>query len=217
MTHLCRLLGVARSSYYAARKRPAVVASPLLPVVVRLHEESRRSYGTRRVTAALQQLGHAVGRQRVRTLMRQAGLTVARRRYQHYRRYTKPAIAAPNHLNRQFQPDAPNRVWAGDITYLRTARGWLYLAIVVDLYARRIVGWAFSAQADTELVIRALELAVSMRRPGVGLMFHSDQGCQYGSERFIAYLRRQQIIQSMSRRGNCWDTQFTILLNVSPI
>lgn len=201
----CRLLGRARSSYYAARNKPAAEPDPRLMAVIAVHESSRQTYGSRRMSAALRLQGHAVGRQRARSLMRQAGLAVARRRYQHYRRHTKPAAAAPNHLNRQFQPVAPNQVWAGDITYLRTTRGWLYLAIVVDLYARRIVGWAFSSQADTDLAIRALELAVSMRRPGKGLMFHSDQGCQYSSERFVATLQRLGMVQSMSRRGNCWD------------
>lgn len=205
VTRCCRLLGLARSSYYAARHKRPKPPSPLLSAVTDLHESSRHTYGSRRMSAALRQQGHAVGRQRARRLMRQAGLAVARRRNQHYRRHTKPAAAAPNHLNRQFQPAAPNQVWAGDITYLRTARGWLYLAIVVDLYARRIVGWAFSSVADTDLVIQALELAVSMRHPGNGLMFHSDQGCQYSSERFVDMLRRLQIVQSMSRRGNCWD------------
>lgn len=205
VTRWCRLLGRSRSSYYAARSYQPRPASPLLAAIAAVHESSRQTYGSRRMSAALRQMGHAVGRHRARSLMRQAGLAVARRRYQHYRRHTKPAAVAPNHLNRQFRPAAPNQVWAGDITYLRTARGWLYLAIVVDLYARRIVGWAFSSQADTDLAIQALELAVSMRRPAPGVMFHSDQGCQYSSERFVATLKRLQMVQSMSRRGNCWD------------
>jgi transposase InsO family protein len=204
---MCRLLKVPRSSYYAFAGRPArPAASPaLLRTMRQIHSESRCSYGSRRMARALQQQGHAIGRHRTRSLMREAQLAVARRRTHRYRKAEGEALVAPNLLERRFEPGAINRVWAGDITYVRTRQGWSYLAIVMDLHSRRIVGWAFAMQADTELVIQALEQARRSRRPAAGLMFHSDQGCQYTSERFVSDLKANGIVQSMSRKGNCWD------------
>lgn len=204
---MCRLLKVPRSSYYAfAGQVCKPAASPaLLRAVRQIHSESRSSYGSRRMARALQQQGHAIGRYRARSLMREAQLAVARRRTHRYRKAEGEALVAPNLLERKFEPGAINRVWAGDITYVRTRQGWSYLAIVMDLHSRRIVGWAFALQADTELVIRALQQARSSRRPGPGLMFHSDQGCQYTSERFVSDLKANGMVQSMSRKGNCWD------------
>src|ERR1700712_2220901 len=146
---LCRLCEVARSSY-ASRAAAAQPDPDVLATVRTIQRESRRSIGSRRMADQLQERGHAVGRHRARTLMRQAGAPVAARHRPLFRRAHQPAATAPNRLDRQFNPAAPNRVWAGDITYLRTTRGWLYLAIVVDLYARRVVGWAFSAHPDTD-------------------------------------------------------------------
>src|SRR5262249_7521551 len=152
-------------------------ASPaLLGAVRQIHRESRCSYGSRRMAQALQHQGHAIGRYRARSLMREAQLAVARRRTHRYRKAEGEALIAPNRLDRQFDPDAPNRVWAGDITYVRTRQGWSYLAVVMDLHSRRIVGWSFALQADTELVIQALQQARQSRRPAAGLIFHSDQG-----------------------------------------
>ena len=176
---MCRLLKVPRSSYYAFRGRPVKApASPaLLKAMRQIHIESRSSYGSRRMAQALQQQGHAIGRYRARTLMREAQLAVARRRTHRYRKGEGEALVAPNLLERRFDPGAINRVWAGDITYVRTRQGWSYLAVVMDLHSRRIVGWAFATQADTELVMQALHQARHSRRPAAGLMFHSDQGC----------------------------------------
>lgn len=202
---LCRLCGVARSSYYASRAEQASPDPAMLVTVRAIQTESRCSIGSRRMVDQLRQCGHTVGRHRARTLMRQAGANVAARHRPPFRRAEQPAATAPNRLDRQFNPSAPNRIWAGDITYLRTACGWLYLAIVVDLYARRVVGWAFSAQPNTDLVLHASTLAIDQRRPAPGLLFHSDQGCQYTSDRFVAHLAQHAITQSMSRRGNCWD------------
>jgi putative transposase len=209
---MCRLLKVPRSSYYAfaGQVRKPAASTALLRAVRQIHSESRSSYGSRRMARALQQQGHAIGRYRARSLMREAQLAVARRRTHRYRKAEGEALVAPNLLERKFEPGAINRVWAGDITYVRTRQGWSYLAIVMDLHSRRIVGWAFALQADTELVIRALQQARSSRRPGPGLMFHSDQGCQYTSERFVSDLKANGMVQSMSRKGNCWDTQSKI-------
>ena len=204
---MCRLLKVPRSSYYAFARRPVrPPASPVLLKAMRqIHLESRCSYGSRRMAQALQQQGHAIGRHRARSLMREAQLAVARRRTHRYRKAEGEALVAPNLLERRFDPGAVNRVWAGDITYVRTRQGWSYLAIVMDLHSRRIVGWAFAMQADTELVLRALQQARHSRHPAAGLMFHSDQGCQYTSERFVSELKANRMVQSMSRKGNCWD------------
>ena len=204
---MCTLMGVARSSYYAfARPRNQRLSSPeLLDAARKIHDESRCSYGSRRMAQALQRLGHAVGRYRARSLMSEAALVVRKRRTHKYRKAEGEAHIAPNLLERKFEPGAINRVWAGDITYVRSKQGWSYLAIVIDLYSRRIVGWAFDIQADTELVIQALQHAYRSRQPGAGLMFHSDQGCQYTSARFVNDLKNAGIVQSMSRRGNCWD------------
>ncbi|QXH37676.1 IS3 family transposase [Pseudomonas muyukensis] len=149
--------------------------------------------------------GFAVGRYRMRSLMKRLDLHWKRPRYAHYRRATKPAPTAANLLDRRFNPVHPNVRWAGDITYIRAGGRWLYMAVVMDLFSRRIVGWACSKTADTDLSLRALRLAVALRKPGSGLMFHSDQGCQYTSDRFVGYLAEKSIVQSMSRRANCWD------------
>jgi putative transposase len=204
---MCRLLNVPRSSYYAFANRPVRPrASPIVLKAMRqIHSESRCSYGSRRMARALQQQGHAIGRHQARSLMREAQLTVTRRRTHRYRKAEGEALVAPNLLDRRFDPGAVNRVWAGDITYVRTRQGWSYLAVVMDLHSRRIVGWAFAQQADTELVIQALDQARRSRRPAAGLMFHSDQGCQYTSERYVSELKANGIVQSMSRKGCCWD------------
>lgn len=204
---MCALTGVSRSSYYAfvRPRRQRTQPAQLLDAMHQIHDESRASYGSRRMALALQSRGHAVGRHRARTLMRNAELRCAKRRTHRYRKAEGEAHIASNLLDRKFEPGAINRVWAGDVTYVRSKQGWSYLAIVMDLHSRRIVGWAFDIQADTELVIQALQRAYRSRQPGAGLMFHSDQGCQYTSARFIDDLKNAGITQSMSRRGNCWD------------
>lgn len=207
VSQLCRTLQMPRSSYYARCRAPVRASSGavLLAAVRTIHKDNRRSYGTRRMACELKDQGHAVGRHRARALMHEAGIWNDRRRPHHYRRALVPSHVAPNQLNRQFTPVAPNITWAGDITYLPTRKGWLYLAIVVDLYARRIVGWSFSATPDTALALGALKQAVQARKPASGLLFHSDQGCQYTSIAFVERLKQLGITQSMSRRGNCWD------------
>jgi len=202
---ICRELGVARSRYYAwrhgsARRSPARV----LDQVKQIHAQTRHCYGSRRMAAALCQQGVIVGRYRARTLMRQAGVQV---RYPkpRYRRADQVAEVAPNRLNRKFQPVRSDRVWAGDITYVPTAAGWLYVAIVMDLFARRVIGWACSRRADADLVVTALDRAWQARGKPVEVMFHSDQGVQYTSTAFTTYLQERHFVQSMSRRGNCWD------------
>lgn len=204
---MCKVAGVARSSYYALGRRPVARRSPaaLLMAAREIHRETRGSYGSRRMSQALRQRGHEVGRHRARSLMREAQLKVRRTRTHRYSKASGEALVAPNLLERHFEQDSPNQVWAGDITYVSTRQGWSYLAIVMDLHSRRIIGWAFALQADTELVIRALREARARRRASHGVMFHSDQGCQYTSAYFVDDLKANGMVQSMSRKGNCWD------------
>ncbi len=212
VTVLCQVLQVSRSGYDAFVQRDGVglVSGPnhaLLADVRRLHRESRRTYGQRRLSAALKGEGYQVGRCRARTLMRQAGVSVRRQRpwvpRTTHSRHALPV--APNLLNRQFAVAAPNRVWGSDITYLPTQEGWLYLAIVVDLFSRKVVGWAVAATMETALVETALEMAIGRRQPSPGLLHHSDRGSQYASQAYQTLLQRHQMRCSMSRTGNCWD------------
>jgi len=146
-----------------------------------------------------------VSRWRARKLMRDGQLVSTQPSKPKFRLAQAEAEAVPNQLNRAFQPTAPNRVWCGDITYVRVAGQWAYLAVVLDLYARRVVGWKVSASPDVMLVTHALCRAVETRRPERGFLFHSDQGVQYRSQGYQQYLKQHQINQSMSRKGNCWD------------
>lgn len=205
---VCKALGAPRSSYYAwkaRRARPNMQSEALVDKVRQIHEECGQSYGTRRMSKELRRAGHKVGRHRARSLMQQAQVTVQRKRHHYYSKGGKSSAIAPNRLNRQFTVSLPNRVWAGDITFVWTQQGWMYFAVVIDLFSRRVVGWAFSACADTSLVTRALNVALGNRRPTDGLLFHSDQGSQYSSLSFQAKLQKECITPSMSRAGNCWD------------
>jgi len=182
---LCRVLEVSRSGYYAARRRPQSARSRRdrqLGVALRAaHAASRRSYGSPRLHRELLAQGHAVGRHRVARLMREAGLRGRRRR--RFRRTTK---ANPNHpvaaneLDRCFRTTAPNQAWVSDISYLWTTEGWLYLAVVIDLYSRRVVGWAMGERIDQALTLRALEMALTGRKPASPCLHHSDRGSQPG-------------------------------------
>lgn len=205
---VCRTLGMPRSSYYAWKARqgqPRAQREALVDQVKLIHEASGESYGSRRMSQEMRRRGHAVGRHQARGLMQEAQVAVRRARKHYYSKGGKSSAIAPNRLNRQFAVAQPNRVWAGDVTFIGTQQGWLYLAVVIDLFSRRVVGWAYSASADTQLVVRALRLALSSRRPAEGLMFHSDQGSQYASLAFQAVLHDEGITPSMSRAGNCWD------------
>lgn len=205
---MCTLLGMPRSSYYAwkaRRDRPRTQRQALVHEVRAIHQASGQSYGSRRMAQELRRRGHDIGRHRARGLMKEAEVVVRARRRHYYSKGGTSSAIAPNRLNRQFEVAQPNRVWAGDVTFIWTQQGWLYLAVVIDLYSRRVVGWAFSSSADTRLVSRALRLALESRRPDKGLMFHSDQGSQYSSLAFQAMLHDEGITPSMSRAGNCWD------------
>jgi transposase InsO family protein len=208
IVRLCRLLGVSRAGYYAARaraERPRALCAAGAQLE-RVFAASGRTYGSRRLAKALQAEGTTVGRYRIRTLMRERGLRpVWRRRFVTTTRREKGAAVAENHLDRQFNPSGPDQVWASDITYIPTATGWSYLAVILDLYSRKVVGWAIDRQMPASLTCEALRLALARRQPAPGLLLHSDQGCQYTSEAWRRLLTEHGIRASMSRRGNCWD------------
>jgi putative transposase len=205
---VCAALCVSRSAYYAGRKRQRVINPERLALrakVRRLFGQSRGSAGSRTLVAMLEQEGITIGRYKVRSLMKEATLSSKQPGRHRYRRAEHERPDIPNRIERNFAPDKPNQVWCGDITYVWAEGRWQYLAVVLDLFARRVVGWAFSERPDSDLVIQALERAWLQRGKPAGLTFHSDQGSQYGSIRFRQRLWRYRITQSMSRRGNCWD------------
>ncbi len=207
---LCTVLQVTRSGYYAWATRPSSARAQddarLLAQMRDLHKKSQQTYGHRRLHAQLRQAGETCGRGRVRRLMREHQL-VARRRRKHRpttdSQHTEPV--APNLLDRQFQVTAPDQVWVSDITYISTWEGWLYLATVMDLGTRQIVGWSMGTTLERSLVLDALTAALQRRRPAPGLIHHSDRGCQYASRDYQQLLAAHGLRPSMSRKGNCWD------------
>ncbi len=201
---------VNRSGYYSYLKVQVVRKNyrdmRLLVETKAIHNQSNNSYGTRRVAKALQANGHHVGRYKARSLMREAGLVCKQRRRFRVTTNVNPALTvAENKLDRKFIVDKPNCVWVADITFLSTKEGWLYLAAVLDLFSRKVVGWAIADHMEESLVHEALSMAIAKRRPNEELMHHSDRGCQYTSYNYQDYLREHKITVSMSRKGNCWD------------
>lgn len=206
----CRLLGVSRSGFYAWRNRLPSQRERrdrrLQAEIAAIHKGSQATYGSPRIHRALRERHKLVSRKRVARLMREAGLEgVPRRRFRRTTDSSHTQPVAPNVLDRQFEATRPNQAWVGDITYVRTWEGWLYLSVLVDLFSRRVVGWAVADHLGTGLVERALDKALGLRRPEAGLVHHSDRGCQYASARYRAKLAKRGICCSMSRRGNCWD------------
>jgi putative transposase len=207
---LCQLLQVSRSGFYAwCQRAPSARAranAALLTQIRRIHRQSREVYGSPRVHAELRAQGQTCGRHRVARLMREAALRArSRRRFRPARAGAHSLPVAPNRLDRQFEVEAPNTVWVADITALWTDEGWLYLAAVLDLFGRRLVGYSMRATMTRALVCDALKSAIGQRQPPPGLLHHSDQGSQYASADYQALLAKHQMVASMSRRGNCWD------------
>jgi putative transposase len=207
---MCRLLGVSPSGFFAWRERPpsarATSDAELLGRIRAIHAESRGTYGVPRVHAALRAEGIGVGRKRVARLMRAAGLAgVHRRRFVTTTRRDGAARSAPDLVGRSFVADAPDRLWVADITYLPTWAGFLYLAAVVDVFSRRVVGWAMATTMRAELVLAALDMAIERRRPEPGLVHHSDHGSQYTSLAFGWRLLEARVLPSMGTVGDCFD------------
>jgi transposase InsO family protein len=208
---MCRVLGLKRSGYYAWRNRPlsarAKANEELLEQIREAFDLCRKVYGSPRIRHYLVGKGHACGRHRVARLMKQAHL-VAKRAYRRHPQTTQQcpgARIAPNLLSQDFSASKPNEKWVGDITYIDTAEGWLYLASIMDLYSRRIVGWSMADRMDVCLVENAWKMAVTNRQPTSNLLHHTDRGSQYTSEAYRALLATRQIQVSMSRTGNCYD------------
>jgi putative transposase len=210
ITVLCWVLGVSTSGYHAWRKRPQAARvrsdAQLAAQVAAVHKRSRKAYGSPRVHAELRAKGTRVGKKRVARLMRENGLQARRKR--RFRKTTDSNHSqpiAPNVLARQFDVAAPNRSWVTDVTAIWTLEGWLFLAAMIDLYSRRVVAWAISANNDTLLALDALRKGLRLRRPAAGLVHHSDRGSPYASADYRAELVRHGLVASMSRKGDCWD------------
>ena len=208
---LCDALGVSPSGYYAWRTRPEsprqVANRQLLDDIRRLHADHRERYGAPRIHAALRAQGRTVSRGRVERLMHRHALRAQRpRAFRVCTTDSNHALPiAPNLLDRNFAPTAPNQVWLTDITDVPTDEGWLYLAVVLDLFSRKAIGWAMRDHLRTELPLAALTMALQRQRPAPGLLHHSDRGCQYASADYRTALKNHGITPSMSRKGNCWD------------
>lgn len=199
---------VARSTYQyhcSLKHRIHPEKERLKQKVKEIHQASRGAAGSRTISGMLKQQGESVGRYQARSLMKSLGLVSKQHKTHRYSVAKEESIVAPNHLARKFTVEQPNQVWCGDVTYVWSGTGWLYLAVILDLYKRRVVGWACSDSPDSKLTAKALQMAYEARGRPRGLMFHSDQGCHYTSLHFRQQLWRYQIKQSMSRRGNCWD------------
>jgi putative transposase len=206
---MCRVLRIQRSGYYAWKKEPkskrTLADESLLLKIKQSFEDSQSIYGSPRVHCDLREDGVLCGEKRIARLMRQAQLRSVRGYKRPRYRVGMPATTAPNLLQRAFTVEHPDQVWVTDITYIRTHEGWLYLTVVIDLYSRAVVGWSMNSTMATELVLDALMMAVWRRRPKTPVMIHSDQGSQFGSDDFNRWCKDNQLVPSMSRRGNCWD------------
>lgn len=207
---MCQVLDVSESGFYAWRKRPACQHTredaQLTQEIRQVYATHRGRYGSPRVHRELKDQGYRTSRKRVARLMREADISVMRkqRRVLTTKRDTTHPVAS-NILNREFTATEPNTKWVTDITYIPTTQGWLYLAVILDLYSRAVVGWSMSDCCDEALAENALNMAVARRCPKVGFLHHSDRGCQYTSQAYRTRLEQVGAVVSMSRKGNCWD------------
>ena len=207
---MCRFLRVSRSAYYAWLQRAQTAGekedAELTDIIQSVFNKSRATYGTRRIKKELGDRNRLVSRRRIGRLMRAADLVCkTKRKFKATTNSKHDQPIAPNHLDRQFTVEQPNQVYVGDITYIYTQEGWLYLAVVIDLFSRQVVGWSMAEHMRAKLVNDALLMAIWQRKPGKGLLWHTDRGSQYASESHRALLKQHDIQQSMSRKGNCWD------------
>ena len=208
---MCRLLGVTRSGYYGHRQRKLEKPydpyhQELLEAVKDIAKASDDTYGSRRMKKALGALSYPVSRNKARKLMKEAGVTVRyRKKYKVTTNSNHKQPVYDNVLERGFDVAQPNQAYVADITYLWTQEGWLYLAVVMDLYSRRVVGWSMGSRMKAQLVCDALRMAIWQRQPEAGLIVHTDRGSQYASKAYRRLLKSRGFIGSMSRKGNCWD------------
>jgi putative transposase len=207
---MCRLCGVSRSGYYAWKQRPPSFRikddARLTVTISAAYKRSRRTYGSPRIHRDLRASGFRVGKKRVERLMRHAGIVAKRaKRFRGTTDSNHPNPIAPNVLERRFSSSQPDTVWVTDVTFITTNQGWLYLAAIIDLCSRRVVGWATSDRNDRHLALQALHHAVANRKPRPGLIHHSDRGSPYASDDYRAAIKAYGIVPSMSRRGDCYD------------
>lgn len=210
LTVMCSVLKVARSGYYAWRRMPISKREEenimLTEKIKDCYNDNKKRYGSPRIYKQLQHDGVSCGRHRVARLMRRAGLKAQGKRKFRVTTDSKHKFPVhPNLVDRNFAVDAPNKVWTGDITYVRTFEGWLYLAVVIDLFSRKVIGWAMGSRINAELVVDALRMAIASRKPVPGVIFHSDRGSQYAGHLFQKVIKRFGFLPSMSRKGDCWD------------
>ena len=207
---MCRVLGVTRSWYYKFSGRGETRRQrsdrELLPRIRAFFEDSDSTYGSVRIVRDLRDVGTRADKNRIGRLMRENGLKVkTTKRFKVTTNSDHKRPVAPNLVNQVFTAEAPDRLWTGDITYIWTMEGWLYLAVILDLYSRRVVGWAMSNRIDQSLTLRALHMALKAREPGRGLIHHTDRGSQYAANAYQRLLKARGTISSMSRKGDCWD------------
>jgi len=199
----------AVSGFYAWLARPpsqrAIDDARLLKLIKQSHEASGRTYGSPRILCDLREVGENCGKNRVARIMRKHKIQAQRGYKKPGYKYTKPAVAAPNRLKQQFTIRKPDTAWVTDITYIRTYEGWLYLAVVMDLFSRKIIGWSMKSTLAKEIVLDALLMAVWRRSPSDEVIIHSDQGSQFGSDEWNRFCEEHKLAPSMSRRGNCYD------------
>ncbi len=211
LAELCRALAVSISGYRAWKRggtaeRKRLTDAQMLALIRSIHTELKGAYGSPRITRELRDRGFPASKERVERLMRENGI-----RARHKRRYKATTDSkhnlpvAPNLLDRNFQPSAPNQAWSADLTYIWTDEGWLYLAVVLDLFNREVVGWSIKPRMTADIVVDALTMAWFRRKPAPGLIHHSDRGSQYASHAFQTRLKEYGMVCSMSRKGNCWD------------
>ena len=207
---MCEVLNVSRSGYYAWKRGLSSARQQeydkLIPLVQQTHKDTKGTYGARRMAVEIEKAGTPCGRTKAATVMALANVVAKQKRKFKATTDSKHSLpVAPNLLDREFTVDDPDRVYVGDITYVWTQEGWLYLAVVLDLFSRQVVGWSMSHRMTGELVKDALRMAYWRRKPAPGVIFHSDRGSQYCSTGFQALITTYQMVSSMSRKGNCWD------------
>ena len=211
MSVICPVIGVQSSNYYSYLKRTETKKiepdhGDMIEMIQKISEASDHTYGSRRMQKKLNALSFPVGRWKTAQLMKEAGVWV--RYKKKYKATTNSEHKKPvfkNELKQNFKCDQPNQAWVGDITYIWTTEGWLYLAVVIDLYSRKVVGWSMSSRMKASLVCDALQMAIWQRNPPKGLIVHSDQGVQYASDKYRKLLNSYELIGSMSKKGCCWD------------
>ena len=210
---MCRVIGVARSGYYAWRRSKESARSlenrKIVAEMRVIFKENRETYGSPRMLISLEKRGYRCSKNRVARLMKAAGIRAIQRPAFRVTTVSGKRNIAPNLLQQRFVAAVPNRIWTSDITYIPTREGWLYLAIVLDLFSRKVVGWSMQERLEDELVVAAFNAAWAQRKPSEGIVFHSDRGIQYGSQRFRNILAIHACLQSMSATGNCYDNAVT--------